>query len=133
MPVDTLTSINVFRQVVESGTFVSAAARLYLSPAVVSKHVMQVEQRHGVRLLKRRGIPKSPDDLAHHDSMAVANIGSWTLNGPDGQVEVPVRAVQRYRSAVGLAHAVAAGVGLAPLPTLYFDDPVFKSVLVPVL
>ncbi|TLY76505.1 MAG: LysR family transcriptional regulator [Gammaproteobacteria bacterium] len=259
MPVDTLTSIKVFRQVVESGSFVSAADRLDLSPAMVSKHVMQVEKRLGVRLLnrnsrtlsltepgrvyfercktilddleetelelgslgtaprgtlritcpswfasqrvadmlaqfrsrfpeividisfedrtvdlvdegydlgmrvarnsgslgggliarplcpisfvlaasreylKRRGIPKSPDDLAHHDSMAVANIGSWTLNGPDGQVEVPVRAVQRYRSAVGLAHAVAAGVGLAPLPTLYFDDPVFKSVLVPVL
>jgi DNA-binding transcriptional LysR family regulator len=254
MPVDTLTSIKVFRQVVESGSFVSAADRLDLSPAMVTKHVMQVEMRLGVRLLnrnsrtlsltepgkvyfercktildelelgslgtaprgtlritcpswfasqrmadtlaqfrsrypeividisfedrtvdlveegydlgmrvarsstslgagliarplwpisfvmaasreyiKRKGTPKSPGDLAHHDCVAVANINSWALTGPDGQVEVPIRGVQRYRSAVGLAHAVAAGIGLAPLPSVYFDDPVFKSVLVPVL
>ena len=50
---DTLTSIKVFRQVVESGSFVSAADRLDLSPAMVSKHVMRVEKRLGVRLLNR--------------------------------------------------------------------------------
>jgi hypothetical protein len=53
MPVDTLTSIKVFRQVVESGTFVTAAERLDLSTAMVSKHVMHAEKRLGVRLLNR--------------------------------------------------------------------------------
>jgi len=46
-------SIKVFRQVVESGSFVSAADRLDLSPAMVSKHVMGIEKRLGVRLLNR--------------------------------------------------------------------------------
>ena len=259
MRVDTLTSIKVFRQVVESGSFVSAADRLDLSPAMVSKHVMQVEKRLGVRLLnrnsrtlsltepgrvyfercktilddleetelelgslgtaprgtlritcpswvasqrladllaqfhnrypeividisfedrivdlveegydlalrvtrspeslgagliarplvpilfvlgasrdyvKRKGAPKSPEDLAQHDCVAVANVNSWTLTGPAGKIEVPVRGVQRYRSAAGVVHAVVAGVGLAPLPSLYFHDPVFKDDLVPVL
>jgi len=50
---DTLTSINVFRQVVESGSFVGAAERLDLSTAMVSKHVMSIERRLGVRLLNR--------------------------------------------------------------------------------
>ena len=50
---DTLTSINVFRQVVESGSFVGAADRLDLSTAMVSKHVMAIEKRLGVRLLNR--------------------------------------------------------------------------------
>jgi DNA-binding transcriptional LysR family regulator len=50
---DTLTSINVFRQVVESGSFVRAAERLELSTAAVSKHVMSVEKRLGVRLINR--------------------------------------------------------------------------------
>jgi len=50
---DTLTSINVFRQVVESGSFVGAADRLDLSTAMVSKHVMGIEKRLGVRLLNR--------------------------------------------------------------------------------
>jgi len=50
---DTLTSINVFRQVVESGSFVGAADRLDLSTAMVSKHVMGIEKRLRVRLLNR--------------------------------------------------------------------------------
>ena len=50
---DTLTSINVFRQVVESGSFVGAANRLDLSTAMVSKHVMAIEKRLKVRLLNR--------------------------------------------------------------------------------
>ena len=50
---DTLTSIKVFRQVVESGSFVRAAERLDLSTAMVSKHIMSIEQRLRVRLLDR--------------------------------------------------------------------------------
>jgi DNA-binding transcriptional LysR family regulator len=50
---DTLTSINVFRQVVELGSFVRAAEQLDLSTAMVSKHVMAIEKRLGVRLLNR--------------------------------------------------------------------------------
>ena len=50
---DTLTSIKVFRQVVESGSFVAASDRLDISTAMVSKHVMNVEQRLGLRLLNR--------------------------------------------------------------------------------
>ena len=33
----------------------------------------------------------------------------------------------------GVANAVAAGIGRAPLSTMYFEDPVFKDVLTPVL
>jgi DNA-binding transcriptional LysR family regulator len=257
--VDTLTSIKVFRQVVESGSFVAAAERLDFSPAMVSKHLMGVEKRLGVRLLnrnsrtlsltepgrvyfercrvilddlaetelelgslgtaprgtlritcpswfasqrladrlaqfrsanpdiiidvsfedrvvdlvdegydlalrvtrspeslgagliarpllpisvviaasrdylKRKGVPRSPEDLVNHDCIAVGNLSSWVLNGPQGKVEVPVRGVLRYRSSAGLVHAVAAGIGLAPLPAVYFDDPAFKNVLIPVL
>jgi DNA-binding transcriptional LysR family regulator len=50
---DTLKSINVFRQVVELGSFVRAAEQLNLSTAMVSKHVMSIEKRLGVRLLNR--------------------------------------------------------------------------------
>ena len=50
---DTLTSIKVFRQVVDSGAFSRAAGRLDMSTAMVSKHVMNVEKRLGVRLLNR--------------------------------------------------------------------------------
>jgi len=50
---DTLTSLKVFRQAVESGSFVAAAERLALSTAMVSKHAINVERRLGVRLLSR--------------------------------------------------------------------------------
>jgi len=259
MSVDTLTSIKVFRTVVELGSFVAAAERLDLSNAMVSRHVMHVEQRVGVRLLnrnsrtlslteagrlyfercktilddlettelelgsfggaprgtlrvtaptwaagqrwadllaeyrsrcpevvvdmsfedrivdlveegydlalraarspdalppgliarpvrpanfylagsrdylKRKGTPKSPEDLAHHDFVAVGNMSSLSFVSESGRSEVPIRVVLRYRSIGGVANAVAAGIGLAPVPALMFEDPHFRDVLVPVV
>jgi len=259
MQMDTLTSIKVFRQVVESGSFVAAAERLDLSTAMVSKHVMHAEKRLGVRLLnrnsrslsltepgrvyfercktiledleatelelgslgatprgtlritcpswfdgqrvadllaefrrrcpeivldvsfedrlvdlveegcdvamrltahpdslpatliarpvrsvqfymagsceylKRKGTPKVPEDLADHDCVAVGSADTWILKGPKGKVEVTPRVVMRYRSMSGVANAVAVGIGLGPLPALFFEDPVFKDILMPVM
>src|ERR1700722_10855395 len=50
---DTLTSMKVFRQVVEFRSFVAAAEHFNFSTANVSKHVMSLEKRLGVRLLNR--------------------------------------------------------------------------------
>src|ERR1700716_3108124 len=50
---DTLLSIKVFRQIVESGSFVGAAERLSLSTAMTSKHLMHLEKHLGTRLLNR--------------------------------------------------------------------------------
>jgi DNA-binding transcriptional LysR family regulator len=259
MHVDTLTSIKAFRQVVESGSFVAAAERLDLSNAMVSKHVMSLEQRLGVRLLnrnsrtlsltepgkvyfercktilddledaelelgslgttprgtlritsptwiagqrladllmgyrrrcpevlvdisfndrdvdlveegydlairlapgpeslpagliarplrsatfyiaasrdylQRHGVPHTPEDLATHSFVAVGHQRSLYFASPEGTLEVPIHVVLRYRSLAGVGHAIAAGIGLAPLPAIIFEDRVFKDVLVPVL
>jgi DNA-binding transcriptional LysR family regulator len=257
---DTLTSIKVFRQVVDSGSFMRAAERLDMSTAMVSKHVMHVEQRLGVRLLnrnsrslsltepgrlyfersksileelqatelelgslgniprgtlrisvpssaagqwladllaeyrrrypevlvdvsfedrfvnlvdegydlalrvtssreslsagliarpirpavfhlaashdylKRRGVPKSPQDLAQHDFIAVGDVLD-SLPRPAGteKGESPFHVVLRYRSMDGVANAVAAGIGIAPVPAVLLEDPAFREVLTPVL
>ena len=50
---DTLLSMRVFRQVVESGGFTAAAAVLEMSVAMVSKHVLHLEEHLGTRLLNR--------------------------------------------------------------------------------
>src|SRR5260370_30456073 len=50
---DTLQSMKVFRQVVESGSFVGAAERLSLSTAMTSKRLMLLEKHLGTRLLNR--------------------------------------------------------------------------------
>jgi DNA-binding transcriptional LysR family regulator len=258
MRMDTLTSIKVFRQIVESGSFVAAAEQMDLSTAMVSRHVMHIEKQLGVRLLdrnsralsltepgriyfercssileeleatetelgsltavprgvlritcptwfagqrladalaqfrrrypevivdvsfddrcvdlveegldlalrvmrggtlppgliaravrpirvflaasheylKRRGSPRTPADLAAHDVVAIGNLNSIVFTGETGKLEVPVRVVLRYRSAGGVAHAVAAGVGLAPVPALFFEDATFREHLTPVL
>jgi len=59
---DTLTGIKVFLEVVGSGSFVAAAERLDVSTATVSKHVMHLEQRIGVRLLNRNSRSLSPTE-----------------------------------------------------------------------
>src|ERR1700737_1483306 len=50
---DTLLSMKVFRQVVESGSFVGGAERLSLSTAMTSKPLIHLEKHLGTRLLNR--------------------------------------------------------------------------------
>jgi DNA-binding transcriptional LysR family regulator len=53
MNMDRLRALNVFRQVVELGSFAAASQRLRLSPAAVSKNIGELEADLGVRLLNR--------------------------------------------------------------------------------
>ena len=73
------------------------------------------------------------EDLAAHDCVGIGNLDSWKFESDKGRVEVPARVVVRYRTVAGVANAVAAGIGLAPLPVIYFSDPVLKNVLTPIL
>ena len=50
---DRLASMQVFVQVVDSGSFAGAAKRLAASPAAVTHHVQALEDRLGVQLLNR--------------------------------------------------------------------------------
>jgi DNA-binding transcriptional LysR family regulator len=84
--------------------------------------------------LKRHGAPSSPQEVGQHDFVGVGGLDSLTFVGRDGgKIEVPVRAVVRYRALAGVANAIAAGIGLGPLPDVFFADPLFKDQLVPLL
>ena len=65
--------------------------------------------------------------------MTIGDIDSLPLTSSDGAIEVPVRAVLRFRTLAGVVNAVAAGIGIAPLPEMYLHDPAFRDVLKPVL
>jgi DNA-binding transcriptional LysR family regulator len=84
--------------------------------------------------VKRCGVPQSPEDLARHDSIMIGNGQSWHLAGPNGNIEVPARVVLRFGSmTIAVANAVCTGIGLAALPRIIFEDPMFKDALRPVL
>jgi DNA-binding transcriptional LysR family regulator len=65
--------------------------------------------------------------------VAVGNIDALSFTGSEGKIEVPLRVFMRYRSVGGVAHAAAAGIGLAPLPDIMFEEPTFEGVLTPIL
>ncbi|MBL8566581.1 MAG: LysR family transcriptional regulator [Hyphomicrobiaceae bacterium] len=71
---DTLRSMQVFRRVVEAGSFVTAARRMNLSPAMASKHVMHLEHHLGARLLNRttRRLSLTEAGRAYYDRCAQA-------------------------------------------------------------
>jgi DNA-binding transcriptional LysR family regulator len=106
-----------------------------LSPGLIARPVRPVSYflAASTDRIKRNGAPKSPEELARHDFVAVGNANSLQLIGPSGKIEVPMRVVLRYRSTLGVANAVASGIGLAPLPAILFDDPAFKTRLTPIL
>src|ERR1700761_3527064 len=53
MSMDRFTSLTAFVQVVENGSFSTAANRLNMSKTMISNHVQALEDRLGVRLLNR--------------------------------------------------------------------------------
>ena len=62
---DTLVSMQVFRRVVELESFVAAANRMDMSPAMVSKHVMHLERHLKARLLNRTSRHLSLTEIGH--------------------------------------------------------------------
>jgi DNA-binding transcriptional LysR family regulator len=112
------------------------ALRIAVSPDAVPagvvarpllKAVFQLAASHDY--LKRRGVPKFPEDLAQHEFIAVGDM----LNCLPRPAGTGKGVVLRYRSIDGVADAVAAGIGIAPVPAVLFEDPAFREVLTPVL
>ncbi|MBI2316350.1 MAG: LysR family transcriptional regulator [Betaproteobacteria bacterium] len=66
---DSLQGLRVFCAVVEGGSFAGAAAKLKLSRAMVSKHVMQLEDRLQTRLINRttRSLSLTEAGAAFHE------------------------------------------------------------------
>jgi len=112
-----------------------ARSRDQLSPGLIARAVRPAVFYIAASraYLKRKGTPHLLKDLDYHEFVAPGNFNSLTLAGPEGPLEVPMRVVLRYRSIGGVANAIAAGIGLGPVPALLFDDPAFKNVLVRVL
>lgn len=57
---DRLTSLRIFREIVETGSFSGAAERLGVSAPMASKHIAQLETQTGARLLNRSSRHLSP-------------------------------------------------------------------------
>jgi DNA-binding transcriptional LysR family regulator len=60
---DRVTTLSVFAKVVESSSFAAAARHFGLSPAMVSKHILSLEERLGARLLNRTTRQVSPTEI----------------------------------------------------------------------
>jgi DNA-binding transcriptional LysR family regulator len=96
---DALTSLRVFRDVVEAGSFVKAAERLDISTAMTSKHVANLERQLGVRLLNRttRHLSLTEAGRVYYEQCrealdilqaAEAAVGSQTDHQPRGVLKI---------------------------------------------
>jgi len=72
--------------------------------------------------LERRGVPRTPADLAHHACLRIVTPASvfdrWNFDGPNGTETITVSAPTfQVNSADSMAMAVREGMGVAVLPT----------------
>jgi DNA-binding transcriptional LysR family regulator len=84
----------------------------------------------------RHGVPKSPQDLAHHNCLHYTHFGSqgqWRLQGAGGQIAVAVEGSLSVNDDDVLGQAVLAGLGIALLPTFLVADELRSGLLRPVL
>ncbi|MDR5756769.1 LysR family transcriptional regulator [Caballeronia sp. LZ035] len=111
---DALTSLRVFREVVEAGSFVKAAERLDMSTAMTSKHVANLERQLRVRLLNR---------TTRHLSLTEA--GSVYFEQCSEALDI----LQAAEAAVGAQTAQPQGVLKVTAPG-WFANPTFAELVV---
>jgi LysR family transcriptional regulator for bpeEF and oprC len=95
---DRLTAFAVFKTVVEHGSFTRTADALSMSPAVVTRHIQNLEELLGVRLLQRTTrrvaltqigqdvLQRASDLLADYD--ALASMSSMIMSEATGKVRL---------------------------------------------
>jgi DNA-binding transcriptional LysR family regulator len=75
--------------------------------------------------VQRRGVPRLPMDLQQHECLAFAYPAGddwrsvekeWRLEGPEGEVVVPVSGALTMNSSSGLHQAALAGMGVVMMP-----------------
>jgi DNA-binding transcriptional LysR family regulator len=108
---DTLLSMKVFRQVVESGSFVGAAERLSLSTAMTSKHLMHLEKHEEDRaLVNAAGASYTLSELRFQSGvdayLTVLDSQRTLYNAQQGLVSVELT---RLQSQVDLYKALGGG------------------------
>lgn len=69
--------------------------------------------------LRRRGLPRTPAELAHHDCVVYSGLAArndWRFEGDAGAVAVRVQGRLETSSSEGVREAVLAGMGIGLLP-----------------
>jgi DNA-binding transcriptional LysR family regulator len=86
--------------------------------------------------LERYGVPQTPLDLTQHNCLSHTHgnyVDKWVLDGPDGQVQIPIRGTFRTNNGELLRSAALAGEGIIMEPTFIVGDDLAKGDLVPLL
>ena len=92
--------------------------------------------------LARRGTPEKPVDLQQHDCLSFAYPAGdewrfaqdhWPINGPDGEIKVPVNGPMLINSSSGLHRAALAGMGVVMLPDALVEQDLKDGQLVALL
>ncbi|MBM7049265.1 LysR family transcriptional regulator [Rhizobium lusitanum] len=109
---DTLTSLRVFCAVAELKSFTAAAERLNLSPAMASKHVMQLESRLGTRLLNRtsRHVSMTETGMLYFNQTRQMLDGLDEVEAAISNVTVMPRGILKLSAPVWVANALVAGM-----------------------
>ncbi|MDA9431364.1 LysR family transcriptional regulator [Bradyrhizobium sp. CCBAU 51627] len=117
---DSLVSMRVFCLVAELKSFANAAQRLRISPAMASKHVMQLEKRLGTRLLNRtsRRVSLSESGALYFEQARQMLDSLDEVEAVVSNATVVPHGTLRMTAPVWMANAMFAGV-LADYQTRY--------------
>ncbi|WIW46996.1 LysR substrate-binding domain-containing protein [Bradyrhizobium sp. 62B] len=109
---DSLVSMRVFCLVAELKSFATAAQRLRISPAMASKHVMQLEKRLGTRLLNRtsRRVSLSGSGALYFEQARQMLDSLDEVEAAVSNATVVPRGTLRLTAPVWMANTIFAGV-----------------------
>ncbi len=83
--------------------------------------------------LERRGVPRTPADLASHECLVYSHRDRWLFRGPSGAEWVGVSGRLRANNGDALREAVLAGLGLGQIPSFIVAADIARGALEVVL
>lgn len=83
--------------------------------------------------LARRGTPKMPEDLAHHDCLVNNDLFVWDFQGPQGRRSVRVSGPLKTNHGEVLRDACVGGLGIARKSSWDLGEHLARGELVPLL
>nr|WP_246751929.1 LysR family transcriptional regulator [Bradyrhizobium diazoefficiens] len=118
-----------FTGLIEQGLDLAIRVGEVADPGLVAKRIGMVRRitMAAPAYLKKRHVPKTPDDLTDHDCIVYSRLATgnrWFFEGPRGPLTVEVKGRFRADNSEGVREAVVSGLGIAVIPAFAFANEV---------
>ncbi len=121
-----------FSDLVEEGIDLSIRVGLITDSSLIARRIGTTRRAVVATpvYLARKGMPRAPEDLQHHDCIVYSRLATgenWNFIGPDGPITMPIAGRFHVNNTEGVRAAILEGLGVGYVPVWHFVDGEIES------